>query len=75
MGKFQCLSERELPEDSKTHPTFIPSAIFEGVMSIKNINAFFLGHPVALSLGMTFKPLKIAVENFLPTYQLRTYLV
>ena len=32
--KFQCQSERELPEDSETHPTFIPSAILEGVMSI-----------------------------------------
>ncbi len=32
--KFQCLSERELPEDFETHPTFIPSAILEGVMSI-----------------------------------------
>ena len=32
--KFQCPSERELPEVSETHPTFIPSAILEGVMSI-----------------------------------------
>ena len=31
--KFQCQSERELPEDFETHPIFIPSAILEGVMS------------------------------------------
>ena len=40
--KFQWPLERELPEDSKTHPTFIPSAIFEGVYEhIKHRRVFF----------------------------------
>ena len=43
--KFQCPTARELPEDFKTHPTFIPSANFVGVMAVLNIGAFFLGHP------------------------------
>ena len=30
----------------QTHPTFIPSANFEGVMAVWNIGTFFLGHPV-----------------------------
>ena len=46
MTKFQCPSERELHADSKTHLTFIPSAIFMGVMTIQNMGSFFLGHPV-----------------------------
>ena len=32
--KFQCPSVRGLSEEFKTDPTFIPSAIFEGVMAI-----------------------------------------
>ena len=44
--KFQCPSARGLPEDFKTHPTFIPSANFVGVMAVLNMGAFFLGHPV-----------------------------
>ena len=44
--KSQCLSSRGLPEESETHPDIIPSAIIEGVMSISNMGAFFLGHPV-----------------------------
>ena len=44
--KFQCPSARGLPEDFKTHPTFIPSANFVGVMEVLNMGAFFLGHPV-----------------------------
>ena len=32
--KFQCPLEREIPEDFETHPTFIPSVILKGVMSI-----------------------------------------
>ena len=32
--KFLCPSDRELPEESETHPDVIPSAILEGVMSI-----------------------------------------
>ena len=32
--KFQCPSARGLPEDIKTHPTFIPSANFEVVMTV-----------------------------------------
>jgi len=44
--KSQCLSSRGLPEESETHPDIIPSVIIEGVMSISNMGAFFLGHPV-----------------------------
>ena len=44
--KFQCPSERELPEEFETHPTFIPSGILEGVKAILNMGAFFLGHTV-----------------------------
>ena len=39
--KNQCPSGRELLDDFETHPTFIPSAILEGVMSILNMGAFF----------------------------------
>ena len=46
--KAQCLSSIGLPEESETHPDIIPSAIIEGVMSIPNMGAFFLGHPVQL---------------------------
>ena len=34
MTKFLCTSDRELNADSKTHLTFIPSAIIMGVMTI-----------------------------------------
>ena len=34
LEKCQRLSVRELPEDCETRPTFIPSALLEGVMSI-----------------------------------------
>ena len=44
--KYQCPSVRELPDDLKTHPTFIPSVIFEGVKAVLNIATFFWGHPV-----------------------------
>ena len=44
--KFQCPSERGGPEDFKNHPTFVPSAIFGGVMASQNMVNFFLGHPV-----------------------------
>ena len=42
-----CLSAVRCPIfQSETHPDIIPSAIIEGVMSISNMGAFFLGHPV-----------------------------
>ena len=44
----QLLSAWGLPEDFKTHPTFIPSCNFEGVMAVWNMGTFFLGHPVGL---------------------------
>ena len=44
--KFQCPSESWGLEDFKTHPTFVLSAIFGGVMASQNIGNFFLGHPV-----------------------------
>ena len=44
--KFQCPSERGGPENFKNHPTFVPSAIFGGVMASQNMVNFFLGHPV-----------------------------
>ena len=44
--EFQCPSESWVPEDFKTHPTFVLSAIFEGVMASQNMGNFFLGHPV-----------------------------
>ena len=44
--KFPCRSARRLSGDFKTHPTFFPSANFEGVMALWNIATFFLGHPV-----------------------------
>ena len=44
--KFQCPSERGGPEDLKNHPTFVPSAIFGGVMAPQNMVNFFWGHPV-----------------------------
>ena len=47
--KSQCLSSRGLPEESETHPDIIPSDIIEVVMSISNMGAFFLGHPVSIS--------------------------
>ena len=31
---FQCPSARGVPENFKTHPTFIPSANFDGVMAV-----------------------------------------
>ncbi len=46
--KFQCPSERGGPENVKNHPTFVPSAIFGGVMASQNMVNFFLGHPVCL---------------------------
>ena len=48
--KFQCPSERGGPEDFKNHPTFVPSAIFGGVMASQNMVNFFLGHPVCTLL-------------------------
>ena len=51
--KPQCLSSRGLPEESETHPDLDPSAIFEGVMTILNMGAFFLGHPVFLVILST----------------------
>ena len=40
--KFQCsISSRVLPEDSETHPDFIPSPILKGVLAVSNIDAFF----------------------------------
>ena len=44
--KFQCPSERGGPEDFSNYPTFVPSAIFGGVMASQNMVNFFLGHPV-----------------------------
>ena len=44
--KFQGPSERGGPEDFRNHPTFVPSAIFGGVMAPQNMVNFFLGHPV-----------------------------
>ena len=44
--KFQCPSERGGPENFKNHPTFVPSAIFGGVMASQNMVNFFLGLPV-----------------------------
>ena len=44
--KSQCLSSRGPPGLSKTHLTFILRPIFDGVMAVSNIEAFFLGHPV-----------------------------
>ena len=41
--KCHCPSERELPEEFETHPTFIPSGILEGVKAILNMGAFFFG--------------------------------
>ena len=41
MEKIQCLSSKELPEDSETHPKFNPIAILEGVMTLSNIKVFF----------------------------------
>ena len=46
--KFQCPSERGGPENFKNHPTFVPSAIFGGVMASQNMVNFFLGHPVVV---------------------------
>ena len=39
--KFQCPSERGGPEDFKNHPTFVPSAIFGGVMASQTWEHFF----------------------------------
>ena len=39
--KFQYLSERGGPEDFKNHPTFVPSAIFGGVMASQTWEHFF----------------------------------
>ena len=41
--KIQCLSERGGPEDFKNHPTFVPKAIFGGVMASQNMVNFFGG--------------------------------
>ena len=38
--------QKEEDEDFKNHPTFVPSAIFGGVMASQNMVNFFLGHPV-----------------------------
>ena len=48
--KFQCPSESWGPEDFKTHPTFVLSAIFGGVTASQTWETF-LGHPVVVSLG------------------------
>ena len=39
--KFQCPSERGGPEDFSNYPTFVPSAIFGGVMASQNMVNFF----------------------------------
>ena len=39
--KFQCPSESWGPEDFKTHPTFVLSAIFGGVMASQTWEHFF----------------------------------
>ena len=39
--KFQCQSERGGPEDLKNYPTFVPSAIFGGVMASQTWGTFF----------------------------------
>ena len=39
--KFQCPSERGGPEDFKNHPSFVPSAIFWGVMASQTWEHFF----------------------------------
>ena len=49
--KFQCPSERRGPEDFKNYPTFVPTAIFGGVMASQNMGNFFLGHPVCLRIS------------------------
>ena len=55
--KFQCPSERGGPEDFKNHPTFVPMAIFGGVMASQNMVNFFLGHPVYIyMLGQVGAP-------------------
>ena len=38
--RFQCSSERALPEVFKTHPTFVPTAFFGGVMTSQTWERF-----------------------------------
>ena len=62
--KSWCLSLRGLPEESETHPDIIPSsAIIEGVMSISNMGAFFLGHPVSLQTMIEDKSVMAAEKD------------
>ena len=39
--KFRCPKEKGVPEDLKNHPTFVPSAIFGGVMASRTWEHFF----------------------------------
>ena len=55
--KFQCPSERVGPEDFKNYPTFVPTAIFGGVMASQNMGNFFWGHPVYRVLGRASRPM------------------
>ena len=51
--KFQCPSERGGPENFKNHPTFVPSAIFGGVMASQNMVNFFSCEEAALEGQMS----------------------